>query len=110
MRFLLDENIPGHTEAFLRAHRHEVFRAPTGLSDASVLGLATRRRAILLTRDQDFLSLLPPKPVGLIVIRIHPTIAETVTRAVRELLATHPPRWLRGKVLILHPKGYEIVR
>ena len=72
--------------------------------------LAKRRRAILLTRDQDFLGFLPSQHSGIVIIRIHPSIAETITNAVDVLLAAHGERWLRGKVLVLLPNGYEVIR
>ena len=110
MRLLLDENIPGHTEDVLRSLGHDVLRPPSRASDAAVVMLAQRRRALLVTRDRDFLTILPSTHAGLIVVRIHPSIAEHISQALSALLQVKPARWLRGKILILRRDGYEIVR
>ena len=110
MRLLLDENIPGETWDVLRAQGHDVIQVPIRTPDTTIAVLAERKRAVLLTRDRDFLTFLPSKRVGIIVIRIHPPIAETITHAVSALLAAKPTRWLRGKVLILRRDGFELVR
>ena len=109
MRLLLDENIPQLTEDALRALGHTILRAPARTKDDTVARLAEARRAILLTRDGDFLNLLPSRHSGIVVIRIHPPLAEAITLAVRALLEAHPERWLRGKMFILRRDGYEIV-
>ena len=110
MRLLLDENIPQLTGDVLRALGHDILHAPVQTKDDTIARLAEARRAILLTRDGDFLNLLPPRHSGIIVIRIHPPFAEAITPAVRSLLESHPARWLRGKMFILRRDGYEIVR
>jgi len=110
VRLLLDENIPGHTEHVLRTLGHEILRPPTQASDVAVVRLAQRRRALLVTRDRDFLTILPSTPSGLVIVRIHPSIAEDISRALSALLQVKPSRWLRGKVLILRRNGYELVR
>ena len=110
MRFLLDENLSGHTRSWLRAHGHEVVRAPFRARDADLLALAQRQGAILLTRDQDFLTVLPSRSAGIIVIRIHPSVAEVITQAVRSLLEAETPERLLGSLVILRAHGYEIVR
>ena len=110
MRLLLDENMPGHTERLLRSLGHEILRPPGQATDADVARLASRRRALLITRDRDFLTILPSTHWGLVVVRIHPSIAEDISRSLSALLQIKPARWLRGKVLILRRDGYELVR
>ena len=110
MRVLLDENIPGDTEEWLRRQEHEVRRLPRRTSDREIARFADQHDAILLTRDRDFLHFLPSTRSGIIVVRIHPPIAQVITRAVNDLLAANPEPWLRGKTLILHRDGYEVVR
>ena len=110
MRVLLDENIPGHTDAALRALGHEVLRPSRQATDAHIAALAKRRSALLVTRDRDFLTILPSTRWGLVVVRIHPSIAEQITQAISALLAVKSERWLRGKVLILRRDGYETLR
>jgi len=110
VRILLDENIPGHTEEALRAEGHDVFRSPLRAKDEAIVTLAESRQAILVTRDRDFLNFLPSALSGIVVVRIHPSIAETITQAVRNLLDATSERWLQGKILILRHDGFEIVR
>ncbi|MBI4323550.1 MAG: DUF5615 family PIN-like protein [Candidatus Omnitrophica bacterium] len=110
MRLLLDENIPKPTEDALRVLGHSVLRAPVRTKDETIARAAEAKRVILLTRDDDFLNFLPPTHSGIVVIRIHPPVAEAITRAVRMLLEAHPERWLRGKALLLRRDGYELVR
>ena len=110
MRLLLDENIPKPTEEALRALGHDILRTPLRTKDDAIARVAEAKRVILLTRDDDFLSFLPPTRSAIIVIRSHPPVAEAITQAVRSLLDAHHARWFRGKVLVLHRDGYEIVR
>ena len=108
MRFLLDENISGHTEDFLRAAGHEVIRSPSRTKDPIIASFAEQQQAILLTRDRDFLIFPPSRHFGIVVIRIHPSIAETITKAVRDLLEFKTQQWLNGKTIILRNDGYEV--
>lgn len=110
MRIVLDENISGDTEMFLRTHRHETSRAPAGADDRAVLALAEMKQAILLTRDHDFLNFVPSSLSGIIFVRIHPSIAEHITQAVGRLLAEVTEEALYGKVIILRADGYEVFR
>ena len=109
MRLVLDENIPGHTEDWLRRHGHTLHRLPPRTADRDIAAFANRHQAIVLTRDRDFLHLLPSLQSGIVVIRIHPPVAPVITHAVHDLLTTNQESWLQGKILILHRDGYELV-
>lgn len=110
MRFFLDENIPGHTEAWLRIQGHHVWRAAIRTPDAHLLAVAAVKQAILLTRDTDFLALMPSKRCGVVVVRIHPSIAEAITEAVSRLLRTLRVSQLRERTIILRSDGFEVIR
>ena len=109
MRLLLDENISGDTADALRLLGHQVINAPRHADDHRIFALAESRRAVLITRDRDFLNFLPSSRVGIVVVRIHPSIAEDITAAIQRLLASQSERWLRGKILILRTDGFEVV-
>ena len=110
MRILLDENISGDTADALRFLGHDIINAPRQADDDRIFALAKSRQAILITRDRDFLSFVPSSRVGIVVVRIHPSIAEDITAAIQRLLASQSERWLRGKILILRADGFEVVR
>ena len=109
MRFILDENIPRDSEALLRARGHEVIRPARGTTDRRLALLSRLSHAILLTRDRDFLDLLPSLPWGLILVRIHPPIAEHITAAVAHLLRTLPERDMSRTVVIVRRDSYELI-
>ena len=109
MRFVLDENISAHTEAWLRVQGHTVWRAAIRTPDPHLLAAAAVKHAILLTRDTDFLAFAPSKRCGIVVIRIHPSIAEAITEAVSRLLRTLTASQFRGRTIILRRDGYEII-
>jgi hypothetical protein len=79
MRFLADENVPGHIVEALRSAGHDVgwvrLDAP-GSRDRDVLDRSLRECRILLTFDKDFGELaarqaLPPD-AGIILLRVQP--------------------------------------
>jgi len=108
VKFLLDENIPGHTESFLTSEGHEVLRVAQGTEDERVMSLGEERRAVVVTRDRDFLNFLPSSLSGIIYVPIHPSIAEHITEAMKDLLQKLPtPDRVLGRVTILKREGYE---
>ena len=109
MTFLIDENISGDTASFLRTARHNVLRCTPGTSDETVLARADAEGALILTRDHDFLAFQPSVRCGIIFIRIHPSIAEEITAAVRHLLSHTEGTSLYGHVTILTRIGFDIL-
>jgi len=54
MKFWIDENIPRPVIKPLQQARHEIFTTPSRSSDVTILRLALKESAIIITRDQDF--------------------------------------------------------
>lgn len=54
MKFWIDENIPRPVIKPLQRAGHEIFTAPSRSSDATILRLALKENAVIITRDQDF--------------------------------------------------------
>lgn len=109
MKFLLDENISGHTASFLRAAGHTVWRCAPRTSDPEVLARAEAEQALILTRDHDFLAFEPSARCGILYIQIHPSIAEDITQAVRHTLSGATETALCGHVTILTRIGFDIL-
>ncbi|MBI4322649.1 MAG: DUF5615 family PIN-like protein [Candidatus Omnitrophica bacterium] len=109
MKFLLDENIPGDTASFLRRAGHHVLRCAPRSSDSDLLARADAEGALLLTRDHDFLAVRPSARSGIIYLRIHPSLAEDITQAVRQLISATSEAALHGHVAILTRIGLELL-
>jgi len=54
MKFWIDENIPRPVSKPLERAGHEIFTAPARSSDVTILRLAMKENAVIITRDQDF--------------------------------------------------------
>ena len=89
MRILANENVPGDVVEALRARGHDVAWVRTscpGASDVDLISWATSESRLLITFDKDFGELAfhagLTAPCGIVLFRIRPTSAETLTRAI----------------------------
>ena len=87
MRFLANENFPGHAVTALQSAGHDVVWiriAAPGSSDIDVLARAVRENRVLLTFDQDFGELAwhagLPASCGIMLFRIPMPLAADVGR------------------------------
>ena len=110
MKIVVDENISGHTLRFLKSTGHTIIPVPRGLDDKKILHLASPEKAVILTRDRDFLNFIPSTSVSIIYIQIHPSIAEHITEAVKNLFQFLNEDLVAGRVIILGREGYEIFK
>lgn len=100
MRLLADENFPLPTIETLRNAGHDVTWVRTdhpGEKDAALLELAESDRRVLVTLDKDFWQIAiqrrqPLEQSGVILFRVHPAIADTITPLVLRTLAMDQ-RW-----------------
>lgn len=109
MKLLLDENISGHTERFLRTTGHAVLRCPPRTPDRDVLARAEAEGALILTRDDDFLGFEPSATCGILYLQIHPSIAKDITQAVSHVLSSAVESSLYGHVVIVTRVGFDIL-
>jgi len=102
LRFLLDENIPKRVKDFLESSGYAVEYSPKGLKNRELASLAISRGCILVTRDKDFANTSPYPPNrfhGIIVLDIHPPIAEKLIKEMSSLLAN--VKNFEGRLLII---------
>lgn len=105
LRILCDENIPRAIIASLEEHSFIVEKVLPTSSDERVAGQAKRRKEIILTFDSDFSNILsypPQEYYGIIVIRIHPPLTQTIIQALTHLFQKWPSgKDYQGKLIIL---------
>jgi len=109
-RFLLDENVRTEVKGFLESKGFPARYAPKGISNGKLSLLAKEEKAVLLSRDSDFLntSLFPPKEFsGIVVFVIHPPTAEKLVKALSSFLAE--ANEFKGKLFVVQEKGFEVV-
>lgn len=77
MNFLFDENFPKAARSVLEKLGHEVFDfrilGEEGAPDSEVMGLAIKKRAVILSTDRDFFHTLGrqyPNHFGILVIAL----------------------------------------
>lgn len=110
LKFLLDENIRIEVKKFLESKGFSVEYAEKGISNGKLISLSKNKGFILLTRDKDFInvSLFPPKDLfGIIVLTIHPPLAEKLIKSLKLLLGL--VKEFKGKLFIVKEEGFEII-
>lgn len=113
MRFLLDENVHGGLIAFLKSISHEVVYAPKGIKNGAVFAFAQKEKAILITRDIDFLneSFIKEKHEGIIFLRVNAKDIEAQKRSLLKILKSFINQdMFKNKIIKLLPsEEYELV-
>ena len=91
MRFLVDEQLPPALVDHLRKAGHQADHVfAIGLSeDAEIWAYALRRKAVIVTKDQDFAALAQRAPLGppVVWIRLGNTTNRTLWHAFQPLLS-----------------------
>jgi len=115
LRFLADENVPSRIVSHLVETGHDVVDVKelnaSRISDNEVVNLAKKQERALITFDKHFANILqyPPRETcGIIVVRIHPSIWEDVTKALDRFFKESNFDDLKGKLVVLTKKGYRI--
>ena len=109
-RFLLDENVPRRIYRALKNQGHYVEYVPKGVDDETVINLARNKNLIPITRDSDFADEIrypPHTHLGIIVLRIHPTIPRLLAEKLLKALNTLED--ISGKLIIIHNNKIEII-
>jgi predicted nuclease of predicted toxin-antitoxin system len=117
LTFLLDQNVPRPTTAWLRAQRPTwtVFHASeVGLGDSddpTVFAWAQEHQAIVVTYDADFADqrIFPPGTYhGIVRLRVRPTTIEQTEAALLRLLAEVPEHDLMGALVIVDQERIRV--
>jgi len=109
-RFLLDENIPRKIYRLLRERGHYVEYVPSGVDDETVMDIAKSRNLILITRDSDFADEVrypPHSHLGIIILRVHPTIPRLLAEKLIEALDAI--KNIDEKLIIIYNDRIEII-
>lgn len=111
MRWLADENIPGHAIAFMR-HRGEdvvaISEVAPGIRDEDVVARAREERRMLLSFDRDHGDLIfnrgvAPPPV-IVYFRLDPPDPQTIENILAGLIALGSVA-LAGKFIVISANG-----
>ena len=105
MKFLIDEDIPVKVISALIALDHKARRVKPTSADLANARLAKSEGEILVTLDKDFSNtlLFPPSEFDILLIRIHPPLADPIIEAIEKYLSSETK--LKG-LIILHPEGH----
>jgi len=109
VKFILDENVSILLDDFVKSLGHEVIRSPQGTEDKNLLAFAIKERLAIITHDQDFAALSPSDTEGVLLVRIHPTWSEDVSRGLKSFLAQESPSTWRGKLVLIQKEGFAII-
>ncbi|HLC68801.1 MAG TPA: DUF5615 family PIN-like protein [Candidatus Bilamarchaeaceae archaeon] len=117
-KFLVDENLSPKTTQFLRGLGLDVTDVSEanlrGKSDDKIYKYALEKKLILITFDHEFgyFYLHRRDLEGLIIIRIHPQILETLHRIMRKFFETIKRREIiiRKSIIILEKSRFRIRR
>ncbi|MFH2031252.1 MAG: DUF5615 family PIN-like protein [Bacteroidota bacterium] len=111
MKFLIDENIRSEIMYFLIQQGYNVKKVASGMKNSNVIHLAREEKRVLLTHDIHFSNILmyPSKEhSGIIRIRIHPPLLNTIINALSNLLNSLPAEQFNKKLIILEKDGFRI--
>jgi predicted nuclease of predicted toxin-antitoxin system len=116
--FVVDENMPRSTAQVLRGAGHNAVDVRDaglrGADDGVVFAFAQSSRAILLTADRDFSSILtfsPGSHAGIIVVRMpNPMPNDVVNREILRALGEIQVSDLPGSLVIVEPGRTRVRR
>jgi predicted nuclease of predicted toxin-antitoxin system len=109
-RFLLDENVPREVNEFLEKKGFLAEYPPRGLSNSELATLAKERKAVLVSRDTDFLKsdvFRPEEFSGIIVFRIHPPNPEDLVKGIS--LCLEKIKEFKGKLIVIGKYWLKLV-
>ena len=96
-KFLLDENVRGELDAWLRNQGADAARSPKGAVDETLAGRSRAERRIIVTNDEDFARYDAKSVFGVVWLRLPQNDPQGLTRAFAPLLAW-PPSKFQGKL------------
>lgn len=116
MKLFLDENVPRSIIrellelGFETEHAAEV--GLRGATDKEIASCAKKQKAILVTKDLEFGSLIAYPPgthYGLIILRLSPSAGTAeISRALKEFLTSIKPQNLPGYMYVLELGHYRV--
>ncbi len=103
--FLLDENVSAKTYKRLKSVNFQVKSIKTenlsGTKNGALLNICKQNKWILITHDQEFLSINIKDHYGIIVVKIHPAIDSVAGIAIENFLRSINHKSIIGKIIIL---------
>jgi len=109
-RFLLDENVPRSVFRYLKSRGYQVEYVPRGIDDNTMIKLADRRQAVLITRDSDFADetvYAPEEHCGIVVLRIHPPKPRDLVEVLESVLTIIKD--FKGRIVIVYRDRIELI-
>jgi len=106
MKFLVDANLPPGLAAWLREHNHEAIHVNNqlgiALDDRAIFEFARRNEFIIVTKDEDFATLvtLGDKPPSVVWIRFGNATSAKLRNWLEPLLPEIVQRLAVGETLI----------
>jgi predicted nuclease of predicted toxin-antitoxin system len=116
MRFLLDQDVYAATARLLLNLGHDVITAAgighSQASDLELLNVAQGLERILITRDRDFggLVFVQELRVGVIYLRILPSILNAGHHELEHVLASHSEDELKRAFVVVEPGRHRFRR
>jgi len=111
LRLLLDENVPYSIYKYLKSKGFEVSYVLSGAKNMGVIEIANKMRATLITRDWDFSNTImypPEKYHGIIVLKIHPPLAEDLIEALENVFNNVED--FSRKTIIAYKRRIEVIK
>ncbi|GBC95429.1 hypothetical protein HRbin16_01218 [bacterium HR16] len=116
-RLLTDENIFPALVRNLRSRGYDVKdireSGLSGASDEAIMRLALREERTLITFDKHFADILrypPSSHYGVVLIRVHPPVAEDVWYALENFCDKFDMSSLRGALVVVERTGFRVRR
>ena len=111
LRILADEDVSFKLIRPLKALGADILTADKGLKNGKLFKFAVSESRILLTHDADFADPFrypASRTHGVIIMKIHPPVEKDLLTAVQNLFEKASPESLKGKLIWLYKKGFEV--
>lgn len=86
-RFLLDENVRAELDTFLREKGFDVRRLSKGAPDKSLAAASKEEQRLIVTNDEDFVSVPGEKLFGVVLLRLPQRDVKGLLTAFQQLLS-----------------------
>jgi predicted nuclease of predicted toxin-antitoxin system len=115
LKLLVDENLSARHARTVRDLGHDAVSVVelglSGAEDSAVRNAAIEHGRVLLTLDADFANILrfpPGETPGVVRLRVHPAIEESIDAAIRFAIPRLDSMDLQGKLAVVHERNIRI--